>query len=52
MQIEGSVPSLKMMDEEDWFGGDNSCCFCVPMEPIGIRLMGIFWALNMLGLIF
>ena len=38
------------MEEDDWFGGDNSCCFCVPMN-MGVRFIGMFWAINLMGLV-
>ena len=37
--------------EDDWFGSDFSCCFCVPLTA-GIKLILAFQMLNFLGLFF
>ena len=35
--------------DEDWFGTDQSCCFCSPIFT-GVKMMGIYWTLNFIFL--
>ena len=31
--------------DEDWFGTDQSCCFCSPIFS-GVKMMGFYWVVN------
>ena len=37
-------------EDDDWFGSDFSCCFCVPIK-LGVKLIGFWWVVNFLALI-
>ena len=50
MSVEAGMPSLKHIEEDEWYGGDSSCCYFVPMN-IAVRILGALWAMNLIGLI-
>jgi hypothetical protein len=37
-------------EDDDWFGSDYSCCFCVPIG-LGVKLIGCWWVVNFAALI-
>ena len=37
-------------DDDDWFGSDFSCCFCVPIQ-LGVKLIGMWWVINFAALV-
>jgi hypothetical protein len=51
MQITSEeIPNFKDLESDNWFGGNDSCCFCIKIQ-VGVWLIGLFWAINLLGLI-
>ena len=37
-------------EDDDWFGSDFSCCFCIPIA-LGVKLIGVWWVVNFAGLV-
>ena len=37
-------------EDDDWFGSDYSCCFCIPIA-LGVKLIGVWWVVNFAALV-